>query len=117
MRAVCDVQSVGLVRFLVGDAEVVEDGLRRVADRHLVHQESAEPEPAAEVVVLLHDHGLDAALGEFLRRDQPGRAAADDDDVRFRELGELVAPRGANRSRHFRLAHVRKAIECLHTTQ
>ena len=116
VRAVGDVEVLALVARLVGHVEFVEDGLGGVADGDLVHQEPAEPEPAAEVVVLLDDHRLHAPFGELPRGHQPRGAAADDDDLALAEVHELVAPLLTDGARYLRFADVAETVELLHTT-
>jgi hypothetical protein len=110
------VEAVDVLDRLVVDVEVVEYPLCGVPDRHGVHQKPAEPEAAAEVVVLLDDHHLHAAFGQFLGRHQPGGAAPDDDHLRVGELEEAVGPLVPDRFRHVGLAHVAEAVESVHTT-
>jgi hypothetical protein len=111
VRAVGEVQFLGVGRLLVRDVEFVEDAVGGRPDRELVHQEAAEPEAAAEVVVLLDDHHVDVALGEFLRGDEPRRPAADDDDLRVGVLEELLAPRLGDRCRDLRVRRLAETIE------
>jgi len=116
LRAVGDVEAVAVLGLLVVHVEFREDLLGRVPHGDLVHQEAAEPEAAAEVVVLLDDHRLDAAFREFLRGHQPRGAAADDDDVGVGEVHELLGPLLADRAGHFRLTNVAELVEVAHTT-
>ncbi len=64
--------------------------MSRRANRRLVHQIAAGPEPAAQGQALFNDERAESHRREIAAANQPGRTGPHNDDIAFDELIELL---------------------------
>jgi hypothetical protein len=73
----------------VWHTQIFECFIGWISNHNFVHQVSADPETAAEVVIALDDHDFHAMLGQDLAADKPARAGSGDQNIGLDILVEL----------------------------